>query len=77
MGAGIGGAAQSKQEARQRPRALRARWVFLTSLMQDRGRSHALAKRLHGTTIHLPNRTKDRPDQERLALRFERFKAAA
>jgi putative restriction endonuclease len=34
-------------------------------------------KRLNGGTIHLPNRTKDRPDRDRLALRFERFKAAA
>jgi putative restriction endonuclease len=33
-------------------------------------------KRLHGGTIHLPNRMKDRPDQDRLALRFERFKSA-
>jgi putative restriction endonuclease len=28
-------------------------------------------KRLHGGTIHLPKRNQDRPDQERLALRFE------
>ena len=28
-------------------------------------------------TIHLPNRTKDQPDRDRLALRYERFKAAA
>jgi putative restriction endonuclease len=34
-------------------------------------------KRLKGGTIHLPNRDKDRPDRDRLALRFERFKAAA
>jgi putative restriction endonuclease len=27
--------------------------------------------------IHLPSRTKDRPDRERLALRFERFKLVA
>jgi putative restriction endonuclease len=33
-------------------------------------------KRLNGGTIHLPNRIKDRPDRERLAMRFERFKAA-
>lgn len=33
-------------------------------------------KQLEGGTIHLPNRVKDRPDRERLALRFERFKAA-
>jgi putative restriction endonuclease len=34
-------------------------------------------KRLNGGTIHLPNRDKDRPDRDRLALRFERFRAAA
>ena len=34
-------------------------------------------KRLNGGTIHLPNRDNDRPDRDRLALRFERFKAVA
>ena len=34
-------------------------------------------KRLNGGTIYLPKRMKDQPDQDRLALRFERFKAAA
>jgi putative restriction endonuclease len=34
-------------------------------------------KRLHGQSIHLPKREKDRPDRDRLALRFERFKAVA
>jgi putative restriction endonuclease len=34
-------------------------------------------KRLNGGTIHLPSRSKDCPDRDRLALRFERFKAAA
>ncbi len=34
-------------------------------------------KRLHGGTIHLPDRFKDRPDRDRLAQRFERFKAVA
>lgn len=34
-------------------------------------------KRMNNKIIHLPVRTKDRPDQNRLALRFERFKAAA
>ena len=33
-------------------------------------------KRLNGGTIHLPGRIKDRPDRNRLALRFEHFKAA-
>jgi putative restriction endonuclease len=32
-------------------------------------------KRLSGETIHLPSRIKDRPDRERLAMRFEQFKA--
>jgi putative restriction endonuclease len=30
-------------------------------------------KGLNGTIIHLPNRTKDRSDRDRLALRFGRF----
>jgi putative restriction endonuclease len=34
-------------------------------------------KRLNGGTIHLPKRMKDQPDRDRLALRFQRFKAAA
>jgi putative restriction endonuclease len=34
-------------------------------------------KRLNGGTIHLPTRVKDRPDRDRLALRFERFNAVA
>ena len=34
-------------------------------------------KRLNGGIIHLPKRIKDRPDRDRLALRFERFKAVA
>jgi putative restriction endonuclease len=34
-------------------------------------------KSLNGATIHLPSRAKDRPDRDRLALRFERFKAVA
>ena len=34
-------------------------------------------KRLNGGMIHLPNRDKDRPDRDRLALRFERFRVAA
>lgn len=34
-------------------------------------------KQLSGADFHMPNRTKDRPDRDRLALRFERFKAAA
>ncbi len=34
-------------------------------------------KQLNHGSIHLPARTVDRPDQDRLAVRFERFKAAA
>jgi putative restriction endonuclease len=34
-------------------------------------------KRLKGGTIHLPARVKDRPDRDRFALRFERFKVVA
>lgn len=34
-------------------------------------------KGLNGGEIHLPVRAKDRPDRDRLALRFERFRAAA
>jgi putative restriction endonuclease len=32
-------------------------------------------KRLGSGTIHPPSHPKDRPDRDRLALRFERFKA--
>jgi putative restriction endonuclease len=34
-------------------------------------------KRLNGGTIHLPDRDRDFPDRDRLALRFERFTAVA
>jgi putative restriction endonuclease len=34
-------------------------------------------KRLNGEMIHLPSRVRDRPDRDRLAQRFERFKEAA
>jgi putative restriction endonuclease len=34
-------------------------------------------KRLNGESIHLPARVKDRPDRDRLASRFERFKVMA
>ena len=46
-------------------------------LGQNDGPMLEALKRLHGGTIHLPKRNQDRPDQERLALRFERFKAVA
>jgi putative restriction endonuclease len=34
-------------------------------------------KRLRGETINKPVRVKDWPDRDRLAMRFERFKAVA
>lgn len=34
-------------------------------------------KELHKGQVHLPARDRDRPDRERLAMRFERFKRAA
>lgn len=46
-------------------------------LVQRDGPILEAMKQLNGATIHLPNRPQDRPDRERLELRFERFKAAA
>ena len=46
-------------------------------LGQNDGPMLEALKRLNGGTIHLPKRTKDQPDRDRLALRFERFKAVA
>jgi putative restriction endonuclease len=46
-------------------------------LVQRDGPMLEALKRLNGEMIHLPKRDKDRPDRDRLALRFERFKAAA
>lgn len=34
-------------------------------------------KGLNGQSIHFPIRSKDRPDRDRLAIRFDRFKAVA
>ena len=34
-------------------------------------------QQLNGETLHLPARARDYPDRDRLAIRFERFKAAA
>lgn len=34
-------------------------------------------KQLNGGAIHFPSRIQDRPDRDRLAQRFERFKALA
>jgi putative restriction endonuclease len=36
-----------------------------------------LLKGLNGETIHLPGRTQDWPDRDRLAIRFERFTVAS
>ena len=33
-------------------------------------------KKSQGVSVHLPRRTKDCPDRDRLSLRFERFRAA-
>jgi putative restriction endonuclease len=46
-------------------------------LGQNDGPMLEALKRLNGGTIHLPGRVKDRPDRDRLALRFERFKEVA
>jgi putative restriction endonuclease len=46
-------------------------------LGRDDGPMLEALKGLNGAIIHLPNRTKDRPDRDRLALRFGRFKTAA
>jgi putative restriction endonuclease len=44
-------------------------------LSQNDGPMLEALKKLKGETIHLPIRAKDRPDRNRLALRFDRFKA--
>lgn len=46
-------------------------------LVQKDGPMLDALKHLDGGTIHLPSRIKDRPDRDRLAVRFERFKAVA
>ena len=46
-------------------------------LSQNDGPMLDALKRLKGENIHLPARAKDHPDRHRLAIRFERFKAAA
>lgn len=43
-------------------------------LVQNDGPMLEALKRLSGGSIHLPARAKDRPDRDRLALRFELFK---
>ena len=44
-------------------------------LDQNDGPMLEALKGLNGGTIHLPGRIKDLPDRDRLAQRFERFKA--
>jgi putative restriction endonuclease len=44
-------------------------------LVQRDGPMLDALKHLDGTMIHLPDRMRDRPDRDRLALRFERFKS--
>ena len=46
-------------------------------LVQNDGPMLEALKRLNGEMIHLPARAKDHPDRDRLAQRYERFKAAA
>ena len=46
-------------------------------LGQDDGPMLTALKALHGRAIHLPARERDRPDRERLAARFELFRAGA
>ena len=46
-------------------------------LVKEDGPMLEALKQLHGATIGLPDRHRDRPDRDRLALRFERFKSAA
>ena len=46
-------------------------------LEQQDGPMLEALKQLKGNIIHLPDRLKDQPDRDRLALRFERFRAAA
>ena len=46
-------------------------------LVQNDGPMLEALKRLDGGVIHMPSRIKDRPDRDRLAQRYERFKEAA
>jgi putative restriction endonuclease len=46
-------------------------------LEQKDGPTLEALKRLHSNRIHLPSRGKDMPDRERLAMRFEQFRARA
>jgi putative restriction endonuclease len=46
-------------------------------MVQNDGPMLEALKRLHGGLLHLASRAKDRPDRDRLAFRFECFRAAA
>jgi putative restriction endonuclease len=46
-------------------------------LVQRDGKMLEALKGLHDGKLLLPQRLKDRPDRDRLAMRFEKFKAAA
>jgi putative restriction endonuclease len=46
-------------------------------LVQHDGPLLESMKKLHLGTLHLPGRKQDRPDRDRLAIRFEQFRAAA
>ncbi len=46
-------------------------------LSQNDGPMLDALKGLQGNMILVPSRPKDRPDRDRLAMRFERFKAVA
>src|ERR1700738_3586036 len=46
-------------------------------LLRNDGVMLEALKRLNGGGIHLPKRARDQPDRDRLAIRFERFKAVA
>ena len=51
--------------------------VSMRLLEQEDGPMLAALKQLDGVGLQLPARKKDHPDRDRLALRFERFRAAA
>ena len=46
-------------------------------LDQNDGPMLEALKQLDGEALHLPSRIKDRPDRDRLGIRFERFEAVA
>jgi putative restriction endonuclease len=46
-------------------------------LGQNDGPMLEALKQLNGRSIRLPGRTRDHPDRNRLAMRFERFKSVA